>query len=138
MGNYLFHRKIRLKLKWVMNHFEISPHFSLYFDQSSNFQRKMKLFCELKGQFKMLGIEENQQKKFNRKNILALSLLAYTFVGMIIFVLFEKSTFTDYSKALIGALSMLLNFLTCSSNLLNQTIIFDLINKIECVIDKSK
>lgn len=98
----------------------------------------MKLFCELKGQFKMLGIVENQENKFNRKNILALSFLVYNFCAMIIFVLFEKSTFIDNSKALVGALSMLLNSVKFSSNLLNQTIIFDLINKIESVIDKSK
>lgn len=98
----------------------------------------MKLFCELKRLFKKLGIEENQKEKFNRKIVLAHSLFVYTFGAMIIFVLFEKSSFIDDSKALIGALSMLLNAVIFTSNMLNQTIIFDLINKIESIIDESK
>lgn len=98
----------------------------------------MQLFVELNNGFTILGIEAKQKNKFNCKNLLALSLFVYSFCSIIAFILFESFTFTDSSKAVLGALTILLNFFTLYSNVSKQTKIFDLIDKIGLTINDSK
>lgn len=98
----------------------------------------MQLFIELNNGFTILGMEANQKNKFNRKHLLALSLFVYSFGSIIAFILFESLTFTDSSKAILGALTILLNFFTLYSNVSKQNKIFDLIDRIGSIINDSK
>lgn len=98
----------------------------------------MQLFVELKNCLKIVGIKVNQKNKFNRKNLLILFLFAYSFGVMIGFVLVENSTFTERSKVILGALTILLNAFTLYSNVSRHNKIFDLIEKIESIVDSSK
>lgn len=98
----------------------------------------MRFFNELKKYFKILGIDTNQQNKFNKKNLLALSIFAYTFGAMVAFELFENPTFIDSSKVVHGTMTMVLNSINLLSTVLKQTKLFNLFDKIEAITNKSK
>lgn len=85
-----------------------------------------------------MGIEAKQRFKFNLRNLLIQSIFVYSFGAMIAFVLCESFTFINSSKAILGALTILLSSITLYSNVSKQIKIFDLIEKIETIVDKSK
>lgn len=98
----------------------------------------MKIFVQLKVYFKISGIEPNQPHFFNRKNLLALFLLAYCFSATVLLILFEDISFIVLGNTFYAAISFFLNFFTLSSNIIKQVKIFKFIDKLEKVIGSRK
>lgn len=95
----------------------------------------MKIFVQLKVYFKISGIEPNQTK-FNRKNVLALFLLAYCFSATVLLILFEDISFIVLGNTFYASISFFLNFFTLSSNIIKQVKIFKFIDKLEKIIER--
>lgn len=96
----------------------------------------MNIFVELKKLLKLLGIESHQ--KFNRINLTALFLFAYCLLATIAFLSFEQKTFVDIGNAFFGAVSFFLNLFTLSSYVFKHSKIYDLFDRFEEIIRKSK
>lgn len=98
----------------------------------------MKLFVELKKYFKFVGIEPNQNHFINGQNVLVLLIYVLSFCGMVALLLFEEFTFSEFGFTFYGLVSAFVNFISLSSNVLQQTQIFDLIETLEKTIECSK
>lgn len=98
----------------------------------------MKIFVELKKLFKMLGIEQNQKYLFNSKNVLALSIITYYFCASIAYLIIANKSFVDIGIAFFGTSSMLVNAFTLFSIIMQQKQIFNLIGKLEEVMENGE
>lgn len=96
----------------------------------------MKIFIELKKLLKLLGIES--QQKFNRINLIALSLFTYGLFATIAFLSFAPKTFVEIGNAFFGAVSFFLNLFTLSSYVIKHKKIYDLFDRFEETIRKSE
>lgn len=86
----------------------------------------------------MLGIEANAKCSFSFKNVLPIVMFMCYFCATIAFFFFESTTYIDIGNIYFGAVCMLANCTFLSSNVLKMSKMFDLIDKLENVIENSK
>lgn len=98
----------------------------------------MKIFINLKKEFKHLGIEPDQPDSFNWINIVAVFLFLFCFSAMSVFVLFEADNILDLGNSFYGLVCAFLNACTLSSIVMKKSNIFKLINRFEDIIMKRK
>lgn len=96
----------------------------------------MKIFIELQRFYRILGIEPFRDHYL--KNILILLLLLCYTGATAAYLFFEDTTYSDFGNAWCSISSTLVNFIGLSLNIIRKTTIFDLIDKLEKMIQSSK
>lgn len=94
----------------------------------------MKIFYELKKQFGFIGIKPNDKSNFNIKSLIILFLITFCFVTMSWYITFESESLITSANTLYGTLSLALNAITFSSNVLKKSKIFELFKSFEEMI----